>query len=603
MADVLELPRLVRSMQATELTVKRTDDGPRTLVLSASSDTPLARWWGTEVLSHEAGAVRLERIQTGAAPLLFNHDWNDPVGMVSTGTLADGRLQIEAALFDTERAREVAAMVDGGLRNISIGYEIHTLTEAPAGQFTATDWEPFEVSIVTVPADPAVGIGRDADRQPKPVRVVRAGSSSAQPAARPPEVTMTQETAQAAAAVDIKDMEQRRVAAINKLSRANKVPAAAEKHWIESGASLEQVSDELLVLLEERGKQASNPALLDMGKKDLGRYSVLRAMRAMLSKDWSKAGLELEAHQAVMARAGVQPRSETSLFVPFDVQVRDMTSAGVSGSENLVGTDHLGGSFVELLRNESVVMRLGATKLSGLQGNVAIPKQSAAATAYWLANENTAITESQPTLSQVTLSPKNVAALTEISHQLMQQSDPSAEQLVMTDLARVLAQSADLAALAGTGTGGEPTGIINTTGIGTFGTVNAMEYADILEAQTDLASFNALRPGCAYVADPTTAGLLMGRSRFANTDTPLWDGSLLDANMGGFPALATNQMSANTMLFGWWPSVIIGEWGVLELQTNPYSDFTRGLSAIRAWYTMDVALRYPQAFTYDAATS
>ena len=105
------------------------------------------------------------------------------------------------------------------------------------------------------------------------------------------------------------------------------------------------------------------------------------------------------------------------------------------------------------------------------------------------------------------------------------------------------------------------------------------------------------------MADPASAALLMARSRFASTDTPIWDGSLLQGTMASFPCRATNQMSANTMLFGWWPSIIVAEWGQLELMVNPYSDFTRGLSAIRAIVRMDTGMRYPAAFSYDATVA
>ena len=114
---------------------------------------------------------------------------------------------------------------------------------------------------------------------------------------------------------------------------------------------------------------------------------------------------------------------------------------------------------------------------------------------------------------------------------------------------------------------------------------------------------NALRPGCAYVADPASAALLMGRSRFSSTDTPVWDGSLLSGTMAGFPCRATNQMSANTMLFGLWPSIIVAEWGQLELVVNQFSDETRGLVSVRAWYQMDTGMRYPAAFSYDASVA
>ena len=282
---------------------------------------------------------------------------------------------------------------------------------------------------------------------------------------------------------------------------------------------------------------------------------------------------------------------------------RDMTVAGSSGSNYLVSTDNQPGSFIDLLRNESVVLGLGATRLTGLVGNLTIPKMTAGGTPYWLSDETTQITESQPTIGQLSLSPKDVAALTQISHKLMQQSTPDAEMLVMRDLAMTLGLAADVATLRGSGASGQPHGIIGTTGLGSFDTDATNTFADVLDAQIDVMAANALRPGCAYLADAASAALLMGRSRFANTDTPIWNGNLLEGTMAGFPCRATNQMSANTMLFGWWPSIIVAEWGQLELVVNRFSDETRGLISVRAWYQMDTGMRYPAAFSYDSTVA
>jgi HK97 family phage major capsid protein/HK97 family phage prohead protease len=607
----LNLDEIRGKPQAREATFDRASANTeaRTVELAFSSEAPYERWWGIEVLSHDRAAVNLERIGNGAN-VLVNHNADDYVGVIESARVDDDKRGRATVRFGrSARAEEVWRDVqDGILRSVSVGYTIDDMTLTRAGknvapdEYTVTRWTPYEISLVTIPADASVGVGRSAP-------------TAAPAAATSLEDTMTTKDNAAAGAgadsvtpeiksIDGVAIEQRRKESILKLCKANHIDTRVEEHWIKTGASLDQVSDELLVILEERGKAASTPAMLGMEKKDVRRYSVLKALRAVLSKDWSRAGLELEAHKAIMGRGALNPRSENSFFVPMDIQVRDMTAAGVSGSNYLVATDNLAGSFVELLRNESVVMGLGATRLTGLQGNVTIPRQTAAGTAYWLASDGvTQITESQPTLGQITLSPKNVAALTEISHQLMQQSDPSAEQLVMTDLARVLALAADVAALRGSGGSGQPTGITQTSGIGTFDTDSTDTYGDILDPQQDVAAANALRPGCAYVADTASAVLLMKRQRFSSTDTPLWDGSLLRGTMAGFPCMATNQMSANTMLFGWWPSLILAEWGVLELMVNPFSDFTRGLSSIRAWYTMDVALRYPAAFSYDSSVA
>ena len=148
----MQLPRLARDFNAAGITATRADDGRVTLEFPASSDIEVERWWGTEVLSHDKESVRMERIDGKAAPLLFNHNWDDPVGMIDSGTLKDGRLYVTANLFDTARAKEVQAMIDGGLRNVSIGYEIHTMEEEPKKQrFTATSWTPLEAPTTLPP--------------------------------------------------------------------------------------------------------------------------------------------------------------------------------------------------------------------------------------------------------------------------------------------------------------------------------------------------------------------------------------------------------------------------------------------------------------------
>ncbi|MFN4115223.1 MAG: phage major capsid protein, partial [Inhella sp.] len=339
---------------------------------------------------------------------------------------------------------------------------------------------------------------------------------------------------------------------------------------------------------------------------EVKRFSVLRAIRSLAEKDSKLAGIEREAHQAICKRLGVLESPHGGLFIPADVQMagraqqRDLTVGTPTAGGNLVATDLLAGSFIELLRARSVVAGLGATMLPGLVGNVQIPKQTGASTAYWLANEAAAITESQQTIGQVPLTPKTLGAYTELSRLLMLQSTPAADQMVMADLARVLALAIDLAALEGPGTGGAPTGISATSGIGAV-TGTSLAYAGIVEFQTDVAAGNALTPNSAFVTTPTVAGLLMQRARFSNTDTPLWSGTVLDGQMGGYRATTTTQVTAASMVFGDFSQVVIGEWGFLEIGLNPYANFTAAISGIRAIQTVDIAIR--QAAAFSRATS
>ena len=182
----------------------------------------------------------------------------------------------------------------------------------------------------------------------------------------------------------------------------------------------------------------------------------------------------------------------------------------------------------------------------------------------------------------------------------MLQSTPAADMMVMNDLARVLSLAIDLAALEGPGTGGAPTGISATAGIGSV-TGTSLAYAGIVEFQTDVAAGNALTPQSAFVTTPTVAGLLMARQRFASTDTPLWTGTVLEGQLGGYTATTTTQVTAGSMTFGDFGQVVIGEWGFLEIGLNPFANFTAAVTGIRAIQTVDIAIR--QAAAFSRATS
>jgi HK97 family phage major capsid protein/HK97 family phage prohead protease len=622
----MKLTPLARTL---EVRADAYDKRKRMLRLSVSSETPVHRWFGTEILDHDKKSVRLARFN-GGANVLFNHDPDDVIGVVERAWLENRRLMADVRLAKSARGEEVAGMVeDDILRNVSVGYRIYEVVEkAEEDEYRAIDWEPYELSIVTVPADPTVGIGRTIDLEEREVKVSAPTVStppkgatsersttmtekvaSAAPAGEPAAAVVAEPKAPAPTQLSAVELEGKRKSAIINLCRANKIDERIERQWIESGADMHEVSEGIVKVLVERGKDnATSVARLDLSAGDRKRYSLMRALRASVNKSWNAAGFELECNTEISKRLHRLPRAETSFFVPLDVLMadlpggkRDMTVAGVSGSNYLVSTDNMPGSFIDLLRNTSVALRMGATRMAGLVGNVTIPKMTAGNSAYWLADESTQITESQPTIGQLALAPKNVAALTELSHQLMQQSTPDAESLVLTSIARDIGLAVDVGILRGSGTSGQPTGIVNTAGIGSV-SGTSLAAAGVLEFQSDVAANNALLPGCGYVTTPAVASLLMVRPELPNTGTTrLWMGNMLQGSLFNMPAMSSAQMSAGTMLFGYWPAVILAEWGVLELMTNPFSDFTRGLTAVRGWYTCDVGVRYPGGFSYASS--
>jgi HK97 family phage major capsid protein len=282
------------------------------------------------------------------------------------------------------------------------------------------------------------------------------------------------------------------------------------------------------------------------------------------------------------------------------MQSRALTATGGSAGGYLVDTENMG--FIDILRNRSVLSQLGARTLSGLQGHVSIPRQSGAGTVAWQAGETTTATAADQAFGQYSMTPKTAIAVTEVGRTLMMQSSPSAESMVTADLARIVALGVDLAGLTGTG-GSQPIGIENTTGVTTGQDAANATYAKILAFQGVAADANAVLGGTGYVTTPSVAAILMAKSRFANTDTPLWDGSILDGTMCGVRAMSSKQVLTSHMIFGSWNELIIGEWGVLELTMNPYQSFNAGVVGIRAMYTVDMLVRYPAAFVVSASVT
>lgn len=513
--------------------------------------------------------------------------------------------------------------------------------DAPA-TYRVIDWEPLENSLVTVPADNSVGVGRSFEP---------ATATNTAPLSNPPATGITEEPTQmadkqaaAGANADTQDtqnrahqqtqqgqqgagqsgggtgnggqgqatgdraveMERNRRRGIENLCKANKIDDNIKEHWVGTGLSVEAITEDLLQILEARGK--NNPqseAKLGLTANETQRYSMFNAIRAVADKNWSNAGFELDCSRTIAQKLGRMP-DPNKFYVPFEVQgrqvkapqTRDLTVGTTTAGGFLVETTNM--SFIELLRNRSVAYRMGARRLSGLVGNVTVPRQSAAATAVWLANEASTATESQQTFGQMALTPKTVGAYTEISRQLLLQSSPDAESIVTVDLATVCALAVDLGVIAGSGAAGQPTGIVNTAGIGSV-TGTAMDYADVLQFQADVAAANVMPVNGGYVTTPAVALLMMTRQRFNSTDTPLWVGNIWDGQMSGFPAMSSNQMTAATMLFGDWAQVIVGEWGVLEVEVNPYANFQAGIIGVRAMVSMDVGLRYAAAFSYSTS--
>jgi len=599
--DIRDLPQMI----TRDFTLPREaiNSAERTVEIAFSSETPVMRWWGEEILDHGAKAVRLGRLNNAGA-MLLDHDRTTQIGVVTRAWVdEDRKARAQVKLSRSARGEEIWQDVQDGIRQlVSVGYQIHDMKLESSGDagdvYRIFDWEPLELSFVSIPADVEVGVGRSSEMPARPV------------VNKPKTEKIMEPSTATAERPDTRALESS--AQQNERDRQQQIRALATLHHqrefgveaCDSGLSLDAFRQSLLERIARTASIPTPSSQIGMSPKETQRYSIFKLLRALSQPNdhaaREAAAFEFDAHRAVEARLGVSRNG--GVYVPYEVQKRDLSVGTAADGGYLVGTDNLGGSFIDLLRNRSLVVKLGAVTLDGLIGNVTIPKQTAGGTAYWLATETTAITESQLTLGQLALSPKTVGAMTEITRQLMLQSSPSAEQLVMNDLAAVLALAIDVAALAGPGSGGAPTGIIGTSGVGAV-TGTSLALAGIIEFQTDVEAGNALAENMAYVTTPTVAGLLMQRQRFSSTDTPLWVGGVRDGLMMGYKAASTNQMPAGKMIFGDFSQVVIASWGVLELKATEShaSNFAAGITTIRAMASVDIGIRRATAFSASAS--
>jgi HK97 family phage major capsid protein len=306
------------------------------------------------------------------------------------------------------------------------------------------------------------------------------------------------------------------------------------------------------------------------------------------------SGAALESHQESERRTG---RKAEGVFVPMAaLEQRVQTANSDPAGGYLVGTDHRADQYIEPLRNSLLARSLGVRVLSGLTGNVTVPKHGTGCSSGWVA-ENTALTASDMAFGAVTMTPRHCGGLVEMSRQLIMQSSPGIESLVRSDLAFLLAQAIDSALIAGAGTN-EPIGLLNTAGVQTA-SLSSLGWAGLVAMVAKLDLVNATPTAWMLGATPK-AKLL---SLVDSTGLPM---KILDAGrMLNLPAYATNQLANKTgspdkgrIILGDWSQIMLGIYSELDILVNPFAEtaYSKGNVLVRAMSTVDVANRHPEAF-------
>lgn len=582
--------------------IQTREEGKESFRFSFSSEQPVERWFGPEVLSHDADAADFSRLNNGAGPYLWNHNREVVLGRVDRAWIdSDRRGYCEVTwspatkIRGSEEAKRRLEIESGIVRNVSFAYDILDAVER-GGNIIVTKWQALEVSSVSIPADPTVGLDRSDDPSIQGESVKDAGSPT----------TCSNEMTTETPTVDLEVV--RSEAAKAERDRAATIRAMTERfNLTDLGEELirggKSVAEAQAVVLERVGARKPEPVAdssgdIGMTDQEVREFRFLRALNYLANPN-DRAAREAAAYEIEVSNAAQKRYGKTinGITVPNDVLRRDLTVGVPSAGGNLVGTNLLVGSFIELFRNRLALANAGVTVLNGLTDNIAIPRQTSAATAYWI-GEGGSPTESQQAVDQVNMSPKGLAAFTDYSRRLLLQSSIDVENMIRDDFVRIMALEADRAGLYGIGGANQPLGLLNTTGIGAQTITGTGTFAEYIGMETDLGVANADAGSLRYIVNATTRGGLKSTEKATNTAQFVYERMNGQDEINGYPVIVSNQLQSNDCVFGDFSQMVMGFWSGLDLMVDPYAGATAGNVRIIAMQDMDIAVRQPTAFCY-----
>lgn len=632
------------------------DEEKRTVPLSFSSEEPIEHWFGYLILDHSPDSCDLERINSGGA-LLYAHDRNKKIGVNLEATIdandRKGRaiVQFSKVGLGAEKFQDV---IDGIERTVSFGFCLNDLSPEVGSDgkqmeiddepvYRSRKWQPFEISLEPIPADISVGIGRsfafeNIEQSLKTIITPIIKRELENKMSKENEVILPtnepvpasvelirSESSQASDFADYGELYGQRELALD---------------FYNSGKNKAELKAKIAEIRSNQPQVPQAP-IVDLNRKERQQYSIARAILADANiRDGQKDNcFELEVSDSARKNAVRNiPNYENKggIIIPTNIGLRgarealisqmmgldrrmnginqlamlaQLTRAGLdtltdTAGQELVFTEE--GAFIDLLRNRAMVMQLGATVLAGLVGNVAFPKQIGAGIFSWMGeNSGSDVAESNATLDQVILSPKTGQSTTSYSRQLLAQSNVNVDGLVQSDLVQITSLAIDRAAIHGLGSSNQPTGLYAASGVGAVAFGGPVTLDKVVDMETAIATANADIGTMAYLTTPGARGKAKKTQEFSSTNgNALWK----DGEMNGYRAEASNQVSAvmnasaatggtsHGILFGVWSQLLFGEWGAMEIITDPYILKKQGMIEVTNFIMVDIKARYPEAF-------
>lgn len=581
------------------------DEEKRTVSIGVSSELPVERNFGMEVLGHNENEIDMEFMASGRAPLLLDHDATKQIGVVEEFGIdpQNKRTVAKVRFSENKMADEVYRDVLSGIRqNISVGYQVNSMKREESEKdgvpiYRVNSWMPLEVSAVSVPADQSRLVGFARSKETPKIKITSNSKDI--------KMENTENVTPEVNANEVRENIAKENAAIIDLGvKHNKRDLANEA--ISKGMNLAQFRGSLLETIAN-DKPLDLPSSVDMNVEEKREYSLLKAVRETAAGNLT--GLEKEVSDQIASQVG---KSARGFYMPTNLNFgkRDQVVGTNSSGGFLKGTDHLGSEFIDALRARLVIGQAGARVMQGLKGDVAIPKLSASVTNSAFVSENSAPTEGAATFAQVTMSPKTLAAYVDVSRKLMLQSDPSVEAILRDDVINTFARNIDAVALEGGGSN-EPSGIIasstgNVQALGVDGA--AIAYSDIVDMVKLVEEDNAILNDAAvkFVGNPKVTSKLRSTPKQGSGV----EGNFIlgeDNRMLGYDYLSTTLVPSDlskgsgtnlsALIFGDFSQLMLGFYSGVDVIVDPYTGSSAGTTRLAFFQDLDIALRHDDAFS------
>ena len=629
-------------------------NGVRKVRMVAATDDYVRMAEGWESLTMTYDAVDVSEFRY----LMSSHRQDDAdriIGVVNEVVFDEGKMRVEASIdpVANPRGERMLRLLDQGAEvPVSLGYRRRAepvvdgqIDGEPA--FTTSRIAALEVSQVVSGADPGASVVRGSERlntniedhnkgNPMPVenkdenrqqaedKPEDKPASSPQPAANPQPAAVDINAVRAevrqnnAEILKLGDEYEKRGIEGAKDKADEALREGRDIGWLRN--ELRGLHDKAFDDLREQAEQRAKKADIGLSGNDIKGFSIVRAVRAINEAQSGNANAkchELDVMRAAhdqIQRLGLR-ETASQFSVPAEVlrtrsngeEAQRVMYAGTGAGANLVETTLAADSFIEMLRASSVLMQRART-LNDLVGNVDIPSQTTATTAYWREEDGADSALSDIGTGKINLQPKELISLTQMSRRSLAQTTPDVEMLVREDHAIQQGLAVDLAGFIGSDANGQPDGVFNRDGATQGAVETALTRDAVMAMETKLMEANALMGNLAYIGVPAqkqegrTITIDDGSGKFLVDD---------EGRMNGYPFATTTQIprtfstvtartggTKDCIFFGNWGDVIIASWAGVDILVNPYSEQKKAGIVVSMHRMVDIGLRHTESVAY-----